>query len=770
MSTPKTRTDDVDDGARMRAAARRLEALLRDAGPNIVVRPVGQQDPGDDRPYAAVADFVDAPATGAGAPSAEETEADPAPPPSASEQPIAPDMKPVAAQRARTIIQSRRAVAASGSAGSSGPPSPAAETSALRRGADEPKPTAENGKPGQLPLAKAESREPVAPSASPLRSGRGEIWDAINASRRQFKAVGMFSLVINLLMLAGPLFMLQVYDRVMTSGSVPTLIALTVMTGALYAITGVLELVRSRVVVRVGTEIDRRIGDRIFRASLRRSITSQQASTSALRELDSLRQFLSGQGPLTFFDAPWTPIYLFVIFIVHWVLGVAATIGAAILLALAWMSETNSRTPMAEANKAAAKSLELAETGQRNAESLAAMGMLSAYRARWQTANAEALAWQIRAADKIGGYSAMTKMLRLLLQSMMLAIGAALALAGSITAGSIIAATIIFGRALSPVEQAIGHWRSFLKARESFAKLEELLSREPEPKPRTALPAPAGRLEVTGLRVAAPDTRQLILSNVAFKVEPGQMLAVIGPSASGKSTLARTLVGLWPPFAGAVKLDEARLDQWDPEALGRHIGYLPQNVELFAGTVKENISRFVSDAADAEIVEAAKQAHAHELILALPQGYETQVGAFATYLSSGQRQRIALARALFRNPALVVLDEPNSNLDRQGDEALSQAIDGMRTRGQAIVLVSHRVQAIGKADLLLYLDRGVQRAFGPRREVMKLFQQGPESADRAPAPQPGPGASTQTRPTAPAKPAQPSQAVSSELAPAQVAP
>ena len=583
------------------------------------------------------------------------------------------------------------------------------------------------GKTAPLPAVSPRPAPSLASAAhdKPMgQPGDSELWTALTASRRPFMAAGLFSFVINILMLAGPLFMLQVYDRVLGSGSLATLFALTVLTSAIYGIIGLLELARTRIIVRMGTEIDQRVSDRIFRASLRKTLNNPSASLPALRELDNVRQFAGSQGPLTFFDAPWTPIYLGVIAMVHWMLGLTAVVGALALVAVTWASEKRSRGPLTEAGKAAARSIELAETGQRNAESLTAMGMIGAYRDRWQEANWDSLSWQMRAADRLGSMSSFSKALRLFLQSLMLAIGAGLAVKGEISAGSIIAGTIIFGRALAPIEQAIGHWKGYLKARESYAKLDQLLRSEPEPPQRTALPAPRGRLEVQGLRVAAPDTRQLILSNVNFYVEPGQMLAVIGPSASGKSTLARTLVGLWQPQAGQILLDSARLEQWDPEALGAHIGFLPQNVELFAGSVRDNIARFQRDASDDEITEAARSAHAHELIMALPQGYETQLGAFGTYLSSGQRQRIALSRALFRHPALVVLDEPNSNLDRDGDEALASAIDGMRARGQAVVLVSHRVQAIGKADLLLYLDRGAQRAFGPRREVMKLFQAG----------------------------------------------
>jgi PrtD family type I secretion system ABC transporter len=564
----------------------------------------------------------------------------------------------------------------------------------------------------------------------PAGERHGELWEALTASHRSFWAVCRTSIAINMLMLTGPLFMLQVYDRVLSSGSFPTLISLSIITAALYLIIGMLEFARSRIIGRVGAEIDQRLSDRVFEAALRRSLATQGAGGSALRELDSFRQFISGPAPITFFDAPWTPVYLGVIFMTHWLLGIAAVAGTFILLFLAWISEQRGRMPLAYASKAVTQSIEMAETGQRNAEAITAMGMLGAYRARWQMLNGEGLGWQLLAADRLGGMSAVTKTMRLLLQSLMLAIAAGLAIEGAISAGSIIAATIIFGRALAPVEQVIGHWRGFIKARESYFKLEEVLSYAPPEKSRTELPRPKGVLDVQNIRVAAPETRNVILTGITFNAQPGQMLAVIGPSASGKSTLVRALVGLWPTFGGAIMLDGARLDQWHPEDLGQYIGYLPQSVELFAGTVKQNISRFRDDATDDQIVEAAKQAHAHELILALPKGYDTELGAYATYLSGGQRQRLALARAMFGTPPLVVLDEPNSNLDRPGDEALSSAIDGMRARGQTIILVSHRVQAIGKADLLLFLEKGQQRAFGPRNEVMKMFQ-GPTPARRA---------------------------------------
>jgi PrtD family type I secretion system ABC transporter len=599
--------------------------------------------------------------------------------------------------------------------------------------------------------------EPVAPVAAiaaapqtlsppPVHtlSKRGELWLALVASKRAIYAVGWFSCVINVLMLAGPLFMLQVYDRVMTSGSISTLVALLALTIAVYGIIGVLELVRSRIITRLGIEIDQRIGDRIFEASLKSALTQTGSPSGALRDLDTLRTFVAGPAPMTFFDVWWAPIYLLVIFATHWTLGLAALVGCAMLLFTAWLSDARSRAPLLESQKTAIRGMEMAETGQRNAETIAAMGMIGAYRQRWQTINQEALSWQVYASDILGTVSSASKTLRLLLQSGMLAIGAALALKGEISSGAIIAATIIFGRALAPVEQVITHWRSSLKAQDAYKKLEALLQTVPAPKRNVAMPAPKGHLVVSGLRVAAPGGKQLILSNINFEVKPGEMLAIIGPSASGKSSLTRALVGLWPPVGGSIMLDGVELGRWDSEALGQHIGYLPQDMELFSGTVRENIGRFRQDATDEDIIAAATAAHAHELVMSLPNGYATELGAFGTHLSGGQRQRIALARALFGKPAIVVLDEANANLDRAGDVALSQAIDGMRKRGQAIIFVSHRVQAIQQADTLLYIERGAQKAFGPREAVLKAISgpNQPQAAQQSSPPARAPAAAT----------------------------
>ncbi|MDX2306617.1 MAG: type I secretion system permease/ATPase [Hyphomicrobium sp.] len=698
MLRPKPRAKDTER-QRQEAAIRRLEELLRDPGPGITITPVGTDN--ERPPFATLEPFAAA--------TDEKAEPDPTGP-------------------SRAAARTSRIVKSDARHEQDHAPTPGADAKAPTPAAPPhieapkaPKPSVARTEPASE-AARPSPPKPDARSQPKSHRERDELRSAIEGSRRAFVATAVFSLVINLLMLTGPIFMLQVYDRVMTSGSMPTLIVLTALATILYAVVGVLELIRTRIIVRIGAEIESRLSDRVFNAAVRLGITGGPQSLAPLRELDNIRQFVGGQGPLTFFDAPWTPVYLLVIFMVNWTLGVAATLGAALLLAMAWISEVKSRPHLSEASRAASASLDIADTGQRNSEALLSMGMTAAYRTRWQKANANAVDWQVRAADSVGSTSSLSKAIRLLLQSLMLAIGAALALAGLITSGSIIAATIIFGRAIAPVEQAIGQWRSFLKARESYQTLAALLANSPEPPAKTTLPAPRGRLEVRDLRVMTPDRRAMILNGVSFAVDPGQMLAVIGPSASGKSTLARSLVNLWHPASGTIRLDSARLDQWDAEALGRHIGYLPQNVGLFAGTVRENIARFTSDATDDEVIAAARQAHAHELILQLPHGYQTELGAYGAYLSAGQRQRIALARALFRDPALVVLDEPNANLDRTGDEALSSAIDGMRARGQVVVLVSHRVQAIGKADLLLFLERGAQRAFGPRQEVMRMFQ------------------------------------------------
>ncbi len=438
-----------------------------------------------------------------------------------------------------------------------------------------------------------------------------------------------------------------------------------------------------------------------------------------LRDFESLRQFLAGQGPSTFFDLPWTPIYLLLMFLLNWMLGLYALLCAVAIFSIALVTEWRTHAAVAEATQATRRSTELSDAGQNNAEVLAAMGMLGDYRDRWVEANRQALLIQSQSSDTIATLTSLSKTLRMLMQSIILGLGAWLAIRGDISAGAIIAGSILMGRTLQPVEQVIGQWRGFVRARQAHKSLSELLAVLPPPADKVELPTPKGLIEVRGVRLAPPGTQRVTVNNVSFSVGPGQVLAIAGPSASGKSTLSRALVGVWPVGGGEIRLDGAKLDQWDQQRLGRHIGYVPQDVELFAGSVRENISRFRPDADDADVIAAAKLARAHNLILDLPQGYDTELGSFGSHLSAGQKQRIALARALYGNPQILVFDEPNSNLDSDGDMALIEAIGELKQQGRTVIIVSHRSSAINRADLLLLMDQGQARAFGPRDEVIR---------------------------------------------------
>ena len=582
----------------------------------------------------------------------------------------------------------------------------------------------------------------MARSNLPYQRQSAELRNALLSCSGAFAAAGVFSFFINILMLTGPLFMLQIYDRVITSRSMPTLIALTVLVAGLFAIMGLLDLVRSRVLVRIGARIDTRLSSRVYEAVMRQSLNPAASPMvgGALRELDTLRQFLTGPGPFALFDAPWVPVYLAVIFLFHWVLGVVALAGGILLFIMALLNEFLSRRPLREANTVAARSGQLAETGRRNAEVIFAMGMLSSARKVWQKYHREAMAKQGQASDRAGGMTTTSKAMRLFLQSAILATGAALAIREEITPGTMIAASIIMGRALQPVEMAIGQWRGFVRARQAYKMLSSLLGATPEQPEKMDLPDPVGKLDVVGVRVGIPGQQKLIIGGVTFSLKPGDVLGLIGPSASGKSTLARALVGIWPLAGGEVRLDGAMMDQWDREKLGRFIGYLPQDVELFGGTVRQNIARFAEDADDEKVIEAAKWAGVHEMILKLPEGYDTILGESGSNLSAGQRQRVALARAIYGDPVLVVLDEPNSNLDAAGDAALIKAVRGMGERGQTVILIAHRPAALAAVDYILVLEGGMQKAFGPRDEILQQLaaarqQAMPQAPQAAP---PGP--------------------------------
>lgn len=556
---------------------------------------------------------------------------------------------------------------------------------------------------------------------APRQTARSELADALKRCRSAFVGIGLFSCLINLLMLTAPLFMLQVYDRVLPSRSVPTLVGLAILTGALFAFQGVLDAIRSRVLLRIAnsinTDLSRRIYDVIVRLPLK--MKSAGDGLQPLRDLDQIRSFLSGAGPAALFDLPWMPLYVGVCFLFHPLIGIAALAGAVILIVLTIIAEFATRAPAKETVAFAAARNALLDASRRNAEVLHAMGMGPQLAARFDAVNADYLESQRRASDRASTLGALSRVMRLVLQSFVLGLGAYLVINHQATAGVIIASAILVSRALAPVELAIANWKSFVAARQARKRLNELLLMLPERQQPLPLPKPRGSLAVEAVYACPPGNTQAVLQDVTFALKAGDGLGIVGPSASGKSSLARLLVGVWLPAHGKVRLDGASLDQWSPVALGLHVGYLPQNVELFDGSIAENISRFELEPDADAIIAAAKAAGVHELIARLPEGYETSIGDAGANLSAGQRQRVALARALYRDPFLIVLDEPNSNLDSDGDEALASAILGARTRGAIVVIVAHRASALGSVDHVLVLNQGRQQIFGPKDEVLR---------------------------------------------------
>lgn len=549
---------------------------------------------------------------------------------------------------------------------------------------------------------------------------RGEILAVLKASRGAFGSVLFFSWIVNVLMLTGSLFMLQIYDRVIPSSSVPTLIALALIVFILYAYYGVLDFVRTRILVRIGRRIEERLRNRVFDAvamlALRRLGNS---GGQPVQDLGTIRQFLGGQGPLAFMDMPFVPIFLLFCFLLHWVLGVVALISAAIIFVLAVLTERATRGPMAQANQAMSKVNVMTEEARRNAEALHSLGMKGAIRKQWANVQHEALDFQTRANDAGAKYSMFSKVFRMVVQSGMLATGAYLAIKHEISGGSIIASSIIMGRALAPVEQAVGNWQQFLSFRKAYERLNKVLDAVPPDSSRMKLPAPQGLLEVDNLVVMLQGSDKPTLQGISFKVSPGQGLGIIGPTGAGKSTLARAIVGLILPARGSVRLDGATPEQRDDDERGQLIGYLPQDIQIFDGTVAQNISRFSDNPDPVKIVEAAQLANIHDFIMRLPGGYDTPLNEGGSRLSAGQRQRVALARALFGDPVLFVMDEPNSNLDADGEVALDRAIRSSMKRGAAVVVVAHRPSALQAMDGLLVLTNGQMAAIGTRDEIMK---------------------------------------------------
>ena len=549
---------------------------------------------------------------------------------------------------------------------------------------------------------------------------RSELGEALRTCRNAFIGVGVMSCAINVLYLTGSIFMLEVYDRVLPSRSVPTLIGLAILAGGMYLTQGILDLIRVRILGRVGTALDELLNRRVFDTMVRLPLVmgARNEGLQPLRDLDAVRSFLSGMGPGAFFDLPWLPFYLAICFAFHFMIGITALVGAIILVGLTLATEYLSREPAQQATGLAARRNDLAASSRRNAEVVVAMGMTSRLTERWSAANEKYLAGNQRAADVAGGLGAISKVLRMTLQSAVLGVGAYLVIHQEATAGVIIAGSILSARALAPVDLAIAHWRSFMGARQSWDRLNKLLEQLPARSAQTMLQDPSSRLSVETISIVPPGDQKIIVQEVTFALEAGQGLGIIGPSGSGKSSLVRTLVGVWQPFRGKVRLDGAALDQWSPDVLGRHIGYLPQDVELFAGTVAQNISRFDPEATSDAIIHAAKEAGVHQLIIKMRDGYDTQIGEQGTNLSAGQAQRVALARALYRDPFLIVLDEPNSNLDTEGDEALTRAIRGARERGAIVIVVAHRPVGIEGVDQLLVLKDGRVQAFGPKETVL----------------------------------------------------
>lgn len=547
----------------------------------------------------------------------------------------------------------------------------------------------------------------------------GELSAALRAMRGLLPGIAAFSCAINLLMLTPAIFMLQVYDRVLSSRNQATLFMLALLVLGLYALHAVLEWLRSKALIRASTALDLRLAPRVFDASFERSLRSRSGSAGpALGDLNHLRQFLTGKALLAFFDAPWTPIYLALIFVLHPVLGFFSLAAATTLLVMAWINERATARLFSEASKQTQQAGQDASGQLRQAEAIEAMGMLARLRQRWLKRRNDTLALQSCASDRAAVVGAGTRFVRLATQSGVLGLGALLVIDNQMSAGGMFAASLLLGRALSPVELAMGHWRGFVSARDAYLRLRDLLAAQPTAPERTALPRPQGFVTVDKLVVAPPGTRQPVLKSIQFGAAPGMLVAVIGASASGKSTLARALVGVWAPLSGAVRLDGASVHQWDKAQLGPWVGYLPQDVELFEGTVAQNIARF-DDATDAAVVEAAQRAGVHEMILRLPQGYETPVGEAGVTLSGGQAQRIGLARAMYGDPALLVLDEPNANLDEAGDAALVSALKRMKSEKRTTFVVTHRRNLLHLADAVIVLAGGHIQAYGPRDAVLR---------------------------------------------------
>lgn len=559
-----------------------------------------------------------------------------------------------------------------------------------------------------------------------LRSARGVTWHL-------FLIVGLFSAVVNLLMLTGPLFMLQVYDRVLASRSVETLTALFGLVVFLFVMMGILDLARNRVMTRVAARFQERLEGRVFAAAMQDGIISGQdaATRGGMRDLEAVQRLIASPVLMALFDLPWAPFFLAAVYLFHPLLGAVATFGLFALVVSTVLNQILSKAPLQQSSIAAQASERMSDMFRQEGEIIGALGMRGAAFYRWQNARDRATEATMLGNDRAAGFTVFSRTFRLFLQSALLAAGAWLVLKQEVTPGAMIASSILMGRALSPIEQVVGGWPMVQRAQDGWQRLSGLLSRRPPVAARTPLPRPEARLDVNQITVLPPGQITPTLRAVSCTLGPGQALGVIGPSGSGKSTLARALISAWPIAAGSIRLDGATLDQFDPDVLGKLIGYLPQQVTLFDGTIAENIARLSPTPDARRVVAAAQAAAAHQMILDLPLGYDTPLAQAGGRLSGGQIQRIGLARALYDDPVLFVLDEPNSNLDNDGSEALNLAIRNIKARGGAVIIMAHRPAAISECEYLLVLEHGMRRAFGPRDEVLRSMVKNADEINRA---------------------------------------
>lgn len=577
---------------------------------------------------------------------------------------------------------------------------------------------------------------------SHVKPPKNEITQALTDFKGAFRTVGIFSAIINMMLLVPSLYMLQVYDRVLASQNQTTLLMLTLMVLGAFLFTSALEFVRSFVLIRVGAQLDMKMNKRIYTAAFEQNLKKAGGNAGqALQDLTTIRQFLTGNALFAFFDAPWFPVYLAVIFLFNSSLGMFALCGTIVLIILAYVNEVVSKKPLAEASSMAIAAGNLATNNLRNAEVIEAMGMLPNLMSRWFKLHGKFLQLQAEASEKAGIISASTKFVRMSLQSLVLGFGALLVLDGKITGGMMIVSSILMGRTLSPVEQLIGIWKTWSGTRSAYKRLTELLATNPPRHAGMSLPKPLGQITLETVTAGPPGSTVAVIKNLSFSIAPGDVLGVIGPSGAGKSTLARLIVGVWPAAMGKVRLDGADVYQWNKDELGPHLGYLPQDIELFAGTVSENIARF-GEVDPEKVILAAKRAGVHEMILQFTQGYDTPLGDGGAGLSGGQKQRLGLARAMYDDPSVLVLDEPNSNLDEVGEQALVAAIVDFRKRGKTMVLITHRTSAIGVTNKLLLLRDGVAHMFGPTAQVLadltKAAQQQAQQAQQGQANKPVP--------------------------------